>query len=52
MCELVVTIIVTLIVKIITLDFTNIGNIIFLIVTFTSIAYFIFTKEHKGVLGM
>lgn len=48
---LVATMIVSLIVKTITLDFTNVSNIIFLIITFTCIAYFILTKEHTGNLG-
>lgn len=48
---LVGTMIVGLIVSTITLDFTNISNIVFLIITVTGIAYFLLTREHTGTLG-
>lgn len=48
---LVTTMIVSLIVSTISLNFSNINNIVFLIITVTSISYFLMTKEHKGALG-
>ncbi len=48
---LVATMIVGLIVSTITLNFSNVSNIIFLVAVVTTISYFIFTKEQKAGLG-
>lgn len=48
---LVATMIVSLIVSTITMNFSNVSNIIFLVAVVTTIAYFIFTKEQTGSMG-
>jgi hypothetical protein len=48
---LVAVMIVGLIVQTITLDFSNLSNILFLLITTATIIYFILTREHTGVLG-